>query len=105
MQSSVKYTHDKTLQSHHLFFIIAIVLAVTFSQVAMADEVNEKASPEEGSHEFHRHHMALILGNIQNDESKDGLSVGIDYEYRINKWQVSGLLRNIRVVISSICCS
>jgi hypothetical protein len=70
---------------------------MTISPMAMADEANvegthaeegshEGKSHEEGAHESHRHHMALILGNTQSEETSNGPSIGVDYEYRLNKW-------------------
>ena len=41
---------------------------------------------EGAAHSFHRHHAALFIGNTQNDGSEHGLSVGMEYEYRINQW-------------------
>ena len=81
MKSRVKYIIGQTVRKCHLYLIITILLTVAFSSVAVADEAHEEAA-----HEFHRHHMALILGNTQNDGSENGLSVGLDYEYRFNKW-------------------
>jgi hypothetical protein len=64
-----------------LYLIIANIFAVAFVPSVFAGEVHK-----EGSHEFHRHHMALILGNTQNEDGESGLTVGMDYEYRINSW-------------------
>ena len=81
MKSLSRYIIGQAIRKCHLYLIITILLTVAFSSVAVADEAHEEAE-----HEFHRHHMALILGNTQNDGSENGLSVGLDYEYRFNKW-------------------
>jgi hypothetical protein len=52
----------------------------------MADEAHQKSAHKEGLHEFHRHHVALLLGNTQSEDSSNGPSIGVDYEYRFNKW-------------------
>ena len=81
MKSPFKYIIGPTFQKGHLSLIIACLLTVAFAQSVVAEEAHEGAA-----HEFHRHHMALILGNTQNDGSEHGLSVGVDYVYRINSW-------------------
>ena len=64
------------------FLLIAIVLLImTAPGTAPAEEEHEGAA-----HSFHRHHAALFIGNTQNDGSEHGLSVGMEYEYRINQW-------------------
>lgn len=43
------------------------------------------------AHSFHRHHTALFLGNTQDDKGDEhGLSVGVDYVYRLNQWMGLG---------------
>ena len=60
----------------------AIVLLIIMAPgTAPAEEEHEGAA-----HSFHRHHAALFIGNTQNDGSEHGLSVGMEYEYRINQW-------------------
>ena len=60
----------------------AIVLLIMMAPgTAPAEEEHEGAA-----HSFHRHHAALFIGNTQNDGSEHGLSVGMEYEYRINQW-------------------
>ena len=60
----------------------AIVLLIMMAPgTAPAEEAHEGAA-----HSFHRHHAALFIGNTQNDGSEHGLSVGMEYEYRINQW-------------------
>ena len=81
MKSLSRYIIGQAIRKCHLYLIITFLLNVAFSSVAVADEAHEEAA-----HEFHRHHMALILGNTQNDGSENGLSVGLDYEYRFNNW-------------------
>jgi len=81
MKSVPKSIISPTFKKGHLFLIVASFLFFAWSPVVVAEEAHE-----EGSHEFHRHHIALIAGNTQNEDSKNGLSVGVDYEYRINKW-------------------
>ena len=73
MKSISKYLIDPIFQKGHLVLIIASLLTVAFAQLVVAEEAHEGAT-----HEFHRHHMVLILGNIQNDGSKKGLSAGPD---------------------------
>lgn len=79
MKSISKSIIGPTFQKVYLFFIIVSLLFVVWAPVAIAEESHEGAA-----HEFHRHHMALILGNTQNDGSENGLSIGVDYIYRIN---------------------
>jgi len=88
MQSHVKYSPERTLKRSLLFVLIAIVIIVTLSlsPMAMADAAHEKSAHEGGAHEFHRHHMALLLGNTQSEETSNGPSIGVDYEYRFNKY-------------------
>ncbi len=81
MGSRVRYIKIQAVRKYHLFLIITLFITVAISPVAGAEEAHEKAS-----HEFHRHHMALIFGNTQNDGSENGLSLGLDYEYRFNEW-------------------
>lgn len=71
----------KTPRKYCLYVIITSVFIVAFVPVVFAGEAHK-----EGSHEFHRHHMAIILGNTQNEDGDNGLSVSVDYEYRINNW-------------------
>jgi hypothetical protein len=85
MESQVWHNKIQTVTKYNLFLIITLLITLAISPVAGAEEAHE-----EGSHEFHRHHMALILGNTQNDGSESGLSVGLDYEYRFNKWMGTG---------------
>jgi hypothetical protein len=61
--------------------MIATLISSAFVPIAFAGEAHK-----EGPHEFHRHHMALLLGNTQSEDGENGLSVGVDYEYRINRW-------------------
>lgn len=64
------------------FLLPALVLLIMMAPgTAPAEEAHEGAA-----HSFHRHHAALFIGNTQNDGSEHGLSVGMEYEYRINQW-------------------
>ena len=81
MKSRVKYIIEQPVRKNHLYLIITILFTVAISPVAGAGEVHD-----EGSHEFHRHHMALLLGNTQSEETSNGPSIGVDYEYRYNKY-------------------
>ena len=71
----------QTVYNYFQYLTIAILLTITNAPLADAEEIREKQT-----HEFHRNHAALIIGNTQNDGSKNGLSVGIDYAYRFNRW-------------------
>lgn len=65
----------------YLFSIIVISSAMVTTNPVEAEELHEK-----NEHEFHRHHTALVISNTQNDENDNGLSVGIDYAYRLKHW-------------------
>lgn len=54
---------------------------MAWSPVRASEEGHEGAD-----HSSHRHHTALFIGNTQNDSNEHGLSVGMDYEYRFNRW-------------------
>ena len=89
MGKYVEYIFCRATRKCCAYLIIANVLAVSMVPVVSAEEAHEQAHEEahkEGAHEFHRHHMALIFGNTQNEGDENGLSAGIDYEYRINSW-------------------
>jgi len=60
--------------------IVIIVTVITVNQV-VAEELHTGSE-----HEFHRHHAALIISNTQNDDNDTGLTVGVDYAYRIKPW-------------------
>lgn len=81
MKSLSKYIIGPTFQKGHLLLIVASFLFMVWSPVSVAEEAHEGAA-----HSFHRHHAALFIGNTQNDGSEHGLSVGMEYEYRINQW-------------------
>jgi len=53
---------------------------VFFSPPVIADEAHG-----DGEHSFHRHHLALFLGNTQEGSDEHGFSIGADYEYRFNQ--------------------
>ena len=75
MKSLSKYIIGPTFQKVHLSLFVASFLFIAWSTVS-----------EGAAHSFHRHHAALFIGNTQDDGSKRGLSVGMEYEYRINQW-------------------
>ena len=66
---------------YYLYLTIVIFFTVVFTPLADAEEAHEKHA-----NEFHRHHLSLIVGNTQNDGNQSGLLVGVDYEYRFNRW-------------------
>jgi hypothetical protein len=72
---------DQTVYNYYQYLTLAILFTIAIASLADAEEAHERHA-----HEFHRHHAALIVGNTQNDGSKNGLSVGIDYAYRFNRW-------------------
>ena len=87
MEIVIEHSVKKTM---HKYFVgcLLVVTIMAFSQTARANEASH-----EGSHEFHRHHMALILGNTQSEESSNGPSIGVDYEYRLNqRFGIGGLV-------------
>ena len=67
------------------YTIIAAILIMIGVPLVGAEEAHEKEE-----HAFHRHHVALTVGNTQNDGSENGLSVGVDYAYRFNSWMSLG---------------
>ena len=81
MEIVFKHSLKKTMHKFQLFVLLAMMMGIANTQIAHANEASE-----EESHGFHRHHMALILGNTQSEESSNGPSIGVDYEYRLNQW-------------------
>jgi hypothetical protein len=65
--------------SYCFFLLISLIVALAFSLPVIADEPHEGAE-----HSFHRHHMALFIGNTQEGD-ENGVSFGADYEYRVNQ--------------------
>lgn len=74
------YTSGERIRGHCLYFIVAMIFALSLSLAASADEAHEEAA-----HDFHRHHVALIVGGAEGEDSKSGFSLGADYEYRFNE--------------------
>lgn len=56
------------------------VLIATLVPQAMADETYTGYG-----HSFHQHHLALFVGNTQEDFEEHGFSIGADYEYRFHR--------------------
>jgi hypothetical protein len=81
MKTRTKFHTAQAFGRYLPYTIIAILSAMLFAPLVVAEEMHNKSE-----HEFHRHHAALIVGNTQNDGNENGLSIGIDYEYRINQW-------------------
>jgi hypothetical protein len=81
MERAINHLIKKTVHKCLLFVLIAMMMGFANIKMAQANE-----APHEGSHEIHRHHMALIVGNTQSEESSNGPSIGVDYEYRLNQW-------------------
>jgi len=68
------------MRKHMIYLFIPFILAMAFSPPIIAGEAHEGAE-----HLFHRHHMALFIGNTQEGGSENGVSIGADYEYRFNR--------------------
>lgn len=81
MGAHTGFIAGQSVYNYFQYLTIAILLTITIAPLADAEESREKKT-----HEFHRNHAALIVGNTQNDGSENGLSVGIDYAYRLNRW-------------------
>jgi len=62
---------------------LIIVLFVLIVPVKTSAEESAKGSKEKGME--NRHGMELFIGNT-HDEDKNGASIGLSYEYRLNQW-------------------
>ena len=81
MDSKNRHVIGRAVQQCYLLLISVCLLTMTFAPVALAEE-----SHESGDHAFHRHHASLIAADTFDGHGKNGLSVGADYEYRLNQW-------------------
>ena len=81
MEKKTRPSATQTILICRACTILAVLLAMICVPLAVAEEAHEK----EG-HRFHRHHVALTVGNTQTDGSENGLTVGVDYGYRFNRW-------------------
>lgn len=86
----------------HLILIVVSFLFTAWLPLSNAEETHAGSE-----HSFHKHHIALFLGNTQDDHGNSGISIGGDYEHRINKWlglggfveYAGGDLENLRIGI------
>lgn len=70
-----------------LFFAFSPVFAQHEHEEAEHNEEHKEAGHSgEGHHEFHKHHVAILFDETSNfDHHTYSPTVGIDYEFRINK--------------------
>jgi hypothetical protein len=80
MKSLSKYIFGPNFQKGHIVLIVVSFLFMVWSPASVAEEAHDGAT-----HSLYRHHAALFIGNTQNDGSKHGLSLAMDYEYRITE--------------------
>jgi hypothetical protein len=66
--------------------VCTIAAVMVFFVISTATTVFAEESHESGHHAFHRHHASLILGNTFDEHGENGITVGGDYEYRLNNW-------------------
>ena len=52
----------------------------------------EEMHVEDHGHEYHKHHVAVFLGNTHDYHSEDTFTVGVDYEYRFSQYVGLGAL-------------
>jgi len=102
MASETKPKLSQKIPYANLIPVFVIIVALMFPSMAVAEE--EHAGSD---HSLHKHHVALFLGNTQDEHGDSGISVGVDYEHRINKWlgvggfveYAGGDLENLRIGI------
>jgi len=55
-----------------IYLVMSLILVVVFTSSVSGNE-------------FHRHHLALSVGNTQEGFGEHGLSIAADYEYRFSR--------------------
>ncbi len=80
VQSKDTFTIRKAVLKCYLLLSIAILFTMAATPAIAAGESHES------EHAFHRHHASLIVANTFDGHGENGLSVGGDYEYRLNDW-------------------
>lgn len=65
--------------------LILYILGILVGIVGLSVGQSAMASEEHGHDGFHRHHASIFLGNTTDYKAHNAFTLGVDYEYRINK--------------------
>jgi len=70
-----------------------IFMLAGMSVIATAGWCSEEESENHGKeHHYHKHHVAVFLGNTHDYHGEDAFTVGVDYEYRLHEYFGIGAL-------------
>lgn len=102
MEQETRLKSSQDIPYANSISVIVVIVALMFSSMAVADETHAGSD-----HSFHKNHAALFLGNTQGEHGDSGISMGVDYEHRINKWfglgglveYAGGDLGNLRIAL------